>query len=95
LEEKIKAGTFREDLYYRIHVIPIKLPSLRDRKEDIPLLAKHFLDKFSREMARSFNGFTNAAMKKMMAYDWPGNVRELENVIITDTRGNYGKHDCE
>ena len=81
LEEKIKAGSFREDLYYRIHVIPIKLPSLRDRKEDIPLLAKHFLDKFSQEMDRSFNGFTNAAMKKMMAYDWPGNVRELENTI--------------
>ena len=80
-EEKIKAGSFREDLYYRIHVIPIKLPSLRDRKEDIPLLAKHFLDKFSQEMDRSFNGFTNAAMKKMMAYDWPGNVRELENTI--------------
>jgi two-component system response regulator GlrR len=91
LEEKIKAGTFREDLYYRIHVIPIKLPSLRDRKEDIPLLANHFLEKFSREMERTVSGFTHAAMQKLMAYDWPGNVRELENTIecavaMSDTR---------
>jgi len=81
LEEKIKDGTFREDLYYRIHVIPIKLPSLRERKDDIPLLAKHFLEKFNREMDRTISGFTPAAMEKMMAYDWPGNVRELENTI--------------
>ncbi|MGD9330750.1 MAG: sigma-54 dependent transcriptional regulator [Desulfobacterales bacterium] len=81
LEAAIKAGTFREDLFYRVHVIPIKLPSLRERKEDIPLLANHFLVKISREMNKSVDGFTNAAMKKMMAYDWPGNVRELENTI--------------
>jgi len=81
LEGEIKKGTFREDLFYRIHVIPIKLPSLKERKEDIPLLANHFLDKFTREMQQSIDGFTTAAMEKMMAYDWPGNVRELENAV--------------
>jgi two-component system response regulator GlrR len=81
LEEEIKKGTFREDLFYRIHDIPIKLPSLKERKEDIPLLANHFLEKYSREMERPMNGFTPAALKKMLAYDWPGNVRELENTI--------------
>jgi two-component system response regulator GlrR len=81
LEGEIKKGHFREDLFYRIHVIPIKLPSLKERKEDIPLLANHFLQKYAREMDRSISGFTPAALKKMMAYDWPGNVRELENTI--------------
>ena len=81
LEAEIKKGLFREDLFYRIHVIPIKLPSLKERKEDIPLLANHFLIKCSRKMEKSFEGFTAAALKKMMAYDWPGNVRELENTV--------------
>jgi two-component system response regulator GlrR len=81
LEEEIDKGAFREDLFYRIHVIPIKLPSLRERKEDIPLLANHFLEKFTREMQKSIDGFTTAAMEKMMTYDWPGNVRELENAV--------------
>ena len=81
LEAEIKKGNFREDLFYRVHVIPIKLPSLKERKEDIPLLANHFIEKISREMSKTVDGFTNAAMKKMMAYDWPGNVRELENTI--------------
>ena len=81
LENEIKKGAFREDLFYRIHVIPIKLPSLKERKEDIPLLANHFLIKCSRKMDKSFEGFTAAALKKMMAYDWPGNVRELENTV--------------
>jgi two-component system response regulator GlrR len=81
LETEIKKGAFREDLFYRIHVILIKLPSLKERKEDIPLLAHHFLEKISLEMGKSVNGFTPAALKKMMAHDWPGNVRELENTI--------------
>ena len=81
LEEEIEKGVFREDLFYRIHVIPIKLPSLRERKEDIPLLANHFLEKFTREMQKSIDRFTTAAMEKMIAYDWPGNVRELENAV--------------
>jgi two-component system response regulator GlrR len=81
LETEIKKGAFREDLFYRIHVIPIKLPALKERKEDIPLLANHFLQKYAREMDRSISGFTTAALSKLMAYDWPGNVRELENAI--------------
>lgn len=81
LETEIKKGAFREDLFYRIHVILIKLPSLKERQEDIPLLANHFLEKISREMDKPIKGFTAAALKKMMAYDWPGNVRELENTI--------------
>jgi two-component system response regulator GlrR len=81
LETEIKKGAFREDLFYRIHVIPIKLPSLKERKEDIPLLVNHFLEKFTREMEKSIEGFAPAAMEKLMAYDWPGNVRELENAI--------------
>ena len=81
LEAEIAKGTFREDLFYRIHVIPIKLPALKERKEDIPLLANHFLEKFTREMKKSIDGFSAAAMDKMMAHDWPGNVRELENAV--------------
>jgi len=81
LETEINAGNFREDLYYRIHVIPIRLPALKERKEDIPLLANHFLEKFNREMNKTIEGFTADALEKMMAYDWPGNVRELENTV--------------
>ncbi len=81
LEAEIQKGTFREDLYYRIHVIPIKLPTLKERKEDIPLLAKHFLEKYARTMEKKISGFTSAAMRKLMTYEWPGNVRELENTV--------------
>ncbi|HDD35282.1 MAG TPA: sigma-54-dependent Fis family transcriptional regulator [Candidatus Desulfofervidus auxilii] len=81
LEEEVKKGRFRNDLFYRIHVIPIKLPPLRERKEDIPLLAKHFLKKFSEKMKKDIKGFSLGAIKKMMLYNWPGNVRELENMI--------------
>jgi two-component system response regulator AtoC len=81
LEEKIKAGTFREDLYYRLNVIPIQLPSLRERRDDIPLLVSHFLkDKISPRTDRPFQ-MTRQAMDVMCAYDWPGNVRELENAV--------------
>lgn len=79
LEKKIKDGTFREDLYYRLNVIPIQLPSLRERREDIPLLVAHFLkDKISAATSRPVQ-LTRQAMQLLCAYDWPGNVRELEN----------------
>ncbi len=81
LEAEIRKGAFREDLYYRIHVIPIKLPTLHERREDIPLLAKHFLEKYARAMEKDIKGFSAAAMRKLMSYTWPGNVRELENTI--------------
>jgi two-component system, NtrC family, response regulator GlrR len=81
LEEQVKQGLFREDLYYRIHVIPIHLPPLRERKEDIPPLVEHFLQKFLRQVKKEIKGITPEAMQKLMLYDWPGNVRELENVL--------------
>jgi DNA-binding NtrC family response regulator len=81
LEKMIKEETFREDLYYRLNIVPIYLPSLRERPEDIPLLSVHFLKKYAEEMGKMVKGFTPAAMGKLMKYPWPGNVRELENVI--------------
>jgi two-component system response regulator GlrR len=81
LEEQVKQGLFREDLYYRIHVIPIHLPPLRERKEDIPPLVEHFLGKFSQRAKKEIRGLTPEAMQKLMLYDWPGNIRELENII--------------
>jgi two-component system response regulator GlrR len=81
LREEVKKGLFREDLFYRIHVIPIRLPPLRDRKEDIPYLADYFLKKICRQMKRDVYGLTTRAMRKLMAHDWPGNVRELENTL--------------
>ena len=81
LEQEVKNGQFREDLYYRIHVIPIKLPTLNERKEDIPILARHFLKKHSEEMGKNINAFSTDAMQKLISYPWPGNIRELENTI--------------
>ncbi|HPQ45205.1 MAG TPA: sigma-54 dependent transcriptional regulator [Syntrophales bacterium] len=81
LEHEIKEGLFREDLYYRIHVIPIHLPSLRERKEDIPLLADMFRKLFSEEMDKEIKGLTPRAMQRLLLYDWPGNVRQLKNMI--------------
>ena len=81
LEAEAKAGRFREELLYRINVITINLPPLRDRKDDIPLLANHFLRKFERSLARSGIRFSKGAMKLLLGYAWPGNVRELENTI--------------
>jgi len=81
LEVEVKNGSFREDLFYRIHVVPIDLPPLRERKEDIPLLAEHFLRKISQRMKKDIKGISAMAMQKLMLYDWPGNVRELENTI--------------
>jgi two-component system response regulator GlrR len=81
LEDLVKQGLFREDLFYRIHVIPVFLPPLRERKEDIPLLVEHFLKRFMQQMKKEVKGLTPAAVQKLMLYDWPGNVRELENTI--------------
>jgi two-component system, NtrC family, response regulator PilR len=81
LEERIAAGDFREDLYYRINVIPIHLPPLRQRREDTPLLVDHFIRKYSEEMSLPLKPISVEAMKLLESYDWPGNVRELENVI--------------
>ncbi len=81
LEAAVSEGKFREDLFYRIHVIPIKLPPLRERKEDIPLLAKHFLKKYSQTAKNEIRGISSTALQKLLLYSWPGNVRELENTI--------------
>ena len=81
LKEEVKKGNFREDLFYRIHVIPVELPLLKDRKEDIPPLAEHFVKKYSKLMEKKVKSITSAAMRKLMFHDWPGNVRELENTI--------------
>jgi DNA-binding NtrC family response regulator len=81
LEEAIRGGHFREDLYYRLSVIPVRLPSLRERPEDIPLLTEHFLDRFARELGGERKTVSPAAMQLLTNYSWMGNVRELENVI--------------
>ncbi len=81
LEEEVKKGLFRHDLYYRIHVIPIQLPPLRERREDIQPLVDHFLKKYNDRMKKAIKGVTPGAMKKLMLYDWPGNIRELENTV--------------
>ena len=81
LKEEVKKRTFREDLFYRVHVIPVELPLLKDRKEDIPPLVEHFIKKYSDRMEKKVRSISPAAMQKLMLYDWPGNVRELENTI--------------
>ena len=81
LKEEIKSGNFREDLFYRIHVIYLKLPPLRERKEDVLLLAKHFLSEFKKKMNKEIKEFSLSASQKLMLYHWPGNVRELENTV--------------
>jgi two-component system response regulator AtoC len=81
LEANIKKGTFREDLFYRLYVFPISLPDLKERKEDIPLLAYHFLDIYTKENQKPIKGISKEAMKLLLEYHWPGNVRELENAI--------------
>ena len=80
-EKEIGEGRFREDLYYRLSVIPIQLPPLRERREDIPLLARHFLDRFRKTMEKPIEAISPEAMTRMESYDWPGNVRELENTM--------------
>jgi two-component system, NtrC family, response regulator PilR len=80
-EKEIAEGRFREDLYYRLSVIPIQLPALRERREDIPLLARHFLERFRKSMEKPVEGLSPEAVRRLEAYDWPGNVRELENTM--------------
>jgi two-component system response regulator PilR (NtrC family) len=80
-EKEISEGRFREDLYYRLSVIPIQLPPLRERREDIPLLARHFLEGFRKVMEKPVEGISPEAMRRLESYDWPGNVRELENTM--------------
>ncbi len=81
LEDEVAAGRFREDLYYRLNVITIALPALRERLEDVPLLVHHFLEKYSHELGKPIEGASPEAMERLLAYPYPGNVRELENVI--------------
>jgi DNA-binding NtrC family response regulator len=81
LRAALEQGTFREDLYYRLNVVPMNIPPLRDRKVDIPFLAGHFVQKLAPEMASRVESITDAGMDKLLSYHWPGNVRELENVI--------------
>ncbi|MFQ5676257.1 MAG: sigma 54-interacting transcriptional regulator, partial [bacterium] len=81
LQAEIKKGAFREDLYYRLHIIPIYLPPLRERKEDIPLLADHFIEKIARNLNRPTLRITKQAIEQLRSYNWPGNIREFENVL--------------
>lgn len=81
LDRAVREGRFREDLYYRLNVIPITLPPLRDRKEDIPLLADYFMQRFAKEAKKKFTEITKEAKERLLTYDWPGNVRELANVM--------------
>ena len=81
LAQAVNQGNFREDLFYKLSVVPIHLPPLRERKEDIPLLVDHFLHKYGRKSGKSLTGVSTRAMLALTEYDWPGNVRELENTV--------------
>ncbi|MFN3201712.1 MAG: sigma-54 interaction domain-containing protein [Bradymonadia bacterium] len=81
LEEEVAAGRFREDLYYRLNVVPVELPALRERQQDIPVLIHHFNDRLAQKRGRCVEGFSDDAMRRLTAYPWPGNVRELENIV--------------
>lgn len=92
LKDEVRKGTFREDLFYRLNVVPINLPPLRDRKEDVPLLIEHFLKIYNEKNGRSLQGFHPRALDALMRYPWPGNIRELENVVeraVILTRDDY------
>jgi two-component system response regulator AtoC len=92
LEKAVKKGLFRDDLFYRLNVIPIHLPSLKDRAEDIPMLAAHFIGKYNEKLKKGIKGLASGVMDYLVAYEWPGNIRELENVIeraVTLTDGEY------
>ncbi|HEX4786775.1 MAG TPA: helix-turn-helix domain-containing protein [Candidatus Sulfotelmatobacter sp.] len=97
LAEEVQEGNFREDLYYRLNVIEIRLPPLRERREDIPLLAEHFIQRISSELGKDVAGISEESLKMLIAHDWPGNVRELENVIeralVTCHNGNLSEQD--
>jgi DNA-binding NtrC family response regulator len=81
LEAAVNDGRLRQDLYYRLNVIPLMLPALRDRREDVPLIARHFLNKYAIEFDKQITGFASEALQILLIYDWPGNVRELEHVV--------------
>jgi len=81
LADNVKSGSFREDLYYRLNVIPIQLPPLRERQEDIPILTKHFIEKYSREFGKEIKTISAYALGLLMQYPFPGNIRELQNII--------------
>jgi two-component system response regulator HydG len=91
LQQEVKTGNFREDLFYRLNVIPIRVPPLRNRRNDIPLLVRHFLQKFAEEQNKEVKRFSSEAMRLLLDYSWSGNVRELENSIehaVVLTKGN-------
>jgi len=81
IAKEVESGAFRSDLFYRVHVVPIKVPPLRERKEDIPVLVEHFLAKVAEKLQKPAKTLAPGAMQKLMLYAWPGNVRELENII--------------
>lgn len=92
IEKEMAEGSFRQDLYYRLAVIPIRVPALRDRTEDIPLLADYFLKRINHETKKQILGFTSGAVDQLLTYNWPGNVRELENVVeraVVISKGEY------
>ncbi|NKB66474.1 MAG: AAA domain-containing protein [Candidatus Latescibacteria bacterium] len=92
LQAQIEAGEFREDLFYRLNVLPLRLPSLRERPEDIPLLAELFLRRSCRDNQRPVQGFAGAVMERLQKYGWPGNIRQLENIVermVVFARGDY------
>jgi transcriptional regulator with GAF, ATPase, and Fis domain len=97
LEMEIAEGRFRQDLFFRLNVIPIHLPSLRERIDDVPVLAGHFLGKWDRKTGRHHHGFRPEAMEALMRYSWPGNVRELENLVerlvVLKSEGWFEKSD--
>src|SRR5437763_7334972 len=81
LRQAVADGKFREDLFYRLNVIEIRIPPLRERREDVPLLARHFLERLAHELGKEAGDFSEGAMKVLMDHNWPGNVRELENAV--------------
>ena len=93
LEDEVEQGRFRQDLYYRLHVFPLRLPPLRERREDIPLLARHFLNKYTEEIKKVVSGFAQETLDQLVTHGWPGNVRELENevqrLVITCDEGGF------
>ena len=95
LARMVAEGTFREDLYYRLNVIPVKLPALRERRDDIPLLVQHFLQKLSAELGRGPATMSQEGLRRLMAYHWPGNVRQLENVVERSIAFSQGRPQVE
>ena len=91
LKEAVAAGTFRQDMFYRLNVFPIYMPSLRERADDIPLLVEHLVEKYSSKAGKTFTEIKQGLVEMLQAYDWPGNIRELQNVIERAVILNEGK----